>query len=477
MFEVLKDQISQELFIKFLEKGNKRNNDNSIILNKNFLNIEDNCDMKHRRSYSSLIDKFNYNEDFNENILKNLSLNSDRNKKELNRGYSQSGNFKENNKLINDISFYSQRKSSSCKKINFDYKLDLMPKSLLFEIQDEINNLKISQLKMEKNSMNISESNKSRYYDDSEYDYNYEKNTLNINHINNEKENPSLLKNSYFDYNLYYRQLCKEKSTKLRKNFTPHVITRWYRSPEIILIEPIYSSAVDIWSLGCIFAEILSKLPGNNVFGPLFPGKYCHPLSPYIIENEEKTIIDLNNDDQLISILSIHGNPSEKDTEFISNFDAINYLKSFPRYEKKELKNLFNNIDSGSLEILKKMLEFNPYRRTNTRLILDTTYFDDVKILIENYDKKNIENNSKKGNYRSKFINQFCGNENYKEENRCDCDKNFNLDKEKLMIINIFDTDKFNPSFDELADLFRKEYYDFKNDKKRLLNQINQASN
>ena len=45
----------------------------------------------------------------------------------------------------------------------------------------------------------------------------------------------------------------------LRRALTKHVVTRWYRAPEIILSQP-YSAAVDIWSVGCIFAELLGKL-------------------------------------------------------------------------------------------------------------------------------------------------------------------------------------------------------------------------
>ncbi len=45
-----------------------------------------------------------------------------------------------------------------------------------------------------------------------------------------------------------------------------YVITRWYRAPEVILNASEYSKAVDIWSVGCIFAELLGRTP-------LFPGE------------------------------------------------------------------------------------------------------------------------------------------------------------------------------------------------------------
>ena len=58
------------------------------------------------------------------------------------------------------------------------------------------------------------------------------------------------------------------------RQLTKHVVTRWYRAPELILIQP-YTSAVDIWSIGCILAELLSmqeeSIPSYQDRVPLFP--------------------------------------------------------------------------------------------------------------------------------------------------------------------------------------------------------------
>jgi mitogen-activated protein kinase 1/3 len=78
------------------------------------------------------------------------------------------------------------------------------------------------------------------------------------------------------------------KSKDMRKNIkrelTGHVVTRWYRAPEIILLEKDYGPAIDIWSVGCIFAELLGMMKENAPTfmdrQPLFPGKSCFPLSP-----------------------------------------------------------------------------------------------------------------------------------------------------------------------------------------------------
>ena len=60
--------------------------------------------------------------------------------------------------------------------------------------------------------------------------------------------------------------LKKTKTTKktvMTKNLTKHVVTRWYRAPEVILMNKMYSYSVDIWSVGCIFAELLTMMETN----------------------------------------------------------------------------------------------------------------------------------------------------------------------------------------------------------------------
>lgn len=51
---------------------------------------------------------------------------------------------------------------------------------------------------------------------------------------------------------------------ELSKSLTKHVVTRWYRAPEVILKNDIYSFAIDIWSAGCVFAELLNMIEDNQ---------------------------------------------------------------------------------------------------------------------------------------------------------------------------------------------------------------------
>jgi serine/threonine protein kinase len=66
------------------------------------------------------------------------------------------------------------------------------------------------------------------------------------------------------------------------------MVARWYRPPEIILEVSNYDTRVDIWSLGCVFAE-LAYMWDNETNNPdnrfLFTGSSCFPLSPVFSDN------------------------------------------------------------------------------------------------------------------------------------------------------------------------------------------------
>ena len=100
----------------------------------------------------------------------------------------------------------------------------------------------------------------------------------------------------------------------MKRELTGHVVTRWYRAPEIILLEKDYGPAIDIWSVGCIFAELLSMMKESAATyierQPLFPGKSCFPLSPDKNITQEKNGFPYSKDDQLARIFQVIGVPS-----------------------------------------------------------------------------------------------------------------------------------------------------------------------
>lgn len=116
-------------------------------------------------------------------------------------------------------------------------------------------------------------------------------------------------------------QLASMSRPNLSRQLTKHVVTRWYRAPELILVQP-YGSAVDIWSLGCIFGELLSMQEGsvdnyqNRV--PLFPGGSCYPLSKDRVSTNTNERLD-----QLSVIFSVIGLPSEEDLKSVGKVRAF----------------------------------------------------------------------------------------------------------------------------------------------------------
>ncbi|CAJ0580824.1 unnamed protein product, partial [Mesorhabditis spiculigera] len=130
---------------------------------------------------------------------------------------------------------------------------------------------------------------------------------------------------------------------------TEYVATRWYRAPEIMLNSKGYTKSIDVWSVGCILAEML-----NN--RPLFPGKH------YL--------------DQLNLILAVVGSPSQEDLGCIINEKARSYLISLPHKPKQPWQRLYPNADPRALDLLDKMLTFNPNKRIDIEQALAHPYLE-----------------------------------------------------------------------------------------------------
>ncbi|SCV04053.1 LAMI_0H13058g1_1 [Lachancea mirantina] len=131
-------------------------------------------------------------------------------------------------------------------------------------------------------------------------------------------------------------------------NMTEYVATRWYRAPEVMLTAAEYTTAMDIWSCGCILAELLLRKP-------LFPGKdYRH---------------------QLVLIFQVLGSPStEKELRCVRSNRARRYLASLPQYPRVDLAQVCRGAPAEAIDLLQQMLVFDPFARITAAEALEHPY-------------------------------------------------------------------------------------------------------
>lgn len=133
------------------------------------------------------------------------------------------------------------------------------------------------------------------------------------------------------------------------KSYTHEIVTLWYRAPEVLLGATHYSTPVDIWSVGCIFAELLCR-------HPLFPG-----------DSELQ---------QLLHIFRMLGTPSEEIWPGVTKFRDWH---EFPQWRATNLKSAFPTLGEDGLDLLTKMLQYDPAKRISAKAALQHPYFKDVQ--------------------------------------------------------------------------------------------------
>lgn len=130
--------------------------------------------------------------------------------------------------------------------------------------------------------------------------------------------------------------------------YTKEVVTLWYRAPELLLGTEIYGPAIDIWSLGCIFYEMLTKkvlFPGDSEIGQLF------------------------------KIFKILGTPNEEQWSEICRLP--HYKTAFPQWKQADFKKLLP-IDTDASDLLSKCIFYDPLRRISANDAMKHAFFDDL---------------------------------------------------------------------------------------------------
>lgn len=134
-------------------------------------------------------------------------------------------------------------------------------------------------------------------------------------------------------------------------NYSNEVVTLWYRPPDVLLGNKDYMTTIDMWSIGCIFAEMVT---GKALFA------------------------GLNDNDQIKKIFRILGTPTEKDYPGLIKLPDWN-PELFEVYPPQDLKQYVSNLEDEGFKLLQKMLCVDPEKRISTQEAMDHPYFDEIR--------------------------------------------------------------------------------------------------
>jgi cyclin-dependent kinase len=132
------------------------------------------------------------------------------------------------------------------------------------------------------------------------------------------------------------------------KAYTHEIVTLWYRAPEVLLGAKHYAPAVDMWSVGCIFAELARKQA-------IFPG-----------DSELQ---------QLLHIFKLLGTPNEDVWEDVTKLQDWH---EYPQWRPQDLSKVFPKLNEQGIDLLQRMFEYDPAKRITAMDALQHPYFDSM---------------------------------------------------------------------------------------------------
>lgn len=142
--------------------------------------------------------------------------------------------------------------------------------------------------------------------------------------------------------------LARDDQIVAPADLTQYVVTRWYRPPEVLgMGSNMYTNAVDVWSLGLIFAELIvgrTVLPGTDYIG------------------------------QLTMIVSLLGTPSAEDMQILSP-EAQRFLRTMPPRPARPFRELFPTAPPAACDLLSQLLVFHPDKRLTAKQVIEHAYF------------------------------------------------------------------------------------------------------
>ena len=136
------------------------------------------------------------------------------------------------------------------------------------------------------------------------------------------------------------------------KTYSNEVVTLWYRPPDVLLGSVEYSTPIDIWGVGCIFSEMVSGRP-------IFPGS--------------------TNEEQIVLIWQILGTPTESLWEGVSQLPEYK-PEDWPECDKQDLAHQMPRLNRVGLELVDRMLQYNPKMRFTAQEAMAHPYFASLSI-------------------------------------------------------------------------------------------------
>ncbi|KAG6857626.1 negative regulator of the PHO system [Tephrocybe sp. NHM501043] len=130
--------------------------------------------------------------------------------------------------------------------------------------------------------------------------------------------------------------------------FSNEVVTLWYRAPDVLLGSRTYNTSIDLWSCGCIFAEMITGTP-------LFRGR--------------------DNQDQLLHIMRIIGTPTDAQFAKMAKDSPEIQIKQYQRYPKMNFAQVIPKASREAVDLLDQLLKFDPTERITASEALAHPYF------------------------------------------------------------------------------------------------------